>query len=395
MASTRVTKVGYGSKLGNSIKGIFGGFIAILIAIVLLWWNEGNSVREIKKVKEGKAALVEISSETVNPDNEGSLVHLSGFATTNDTLADPRFGIEVNAIKLERVVEMYQYKENKKTEEKDNMGGETTVTETFTYEEVWSSSLINSDNFEESWRKNPKSFDNKAENWSANNVTLEAFNLSDGIINSMSGYEALAVNSETTDTSQGNFKITQGIIYYGADAKFPEIGDERISYRVLYPQDVSIIAQQFGQTFKPYPTKVGKDIQLVMRGNLTADEMWAAEESKNTMIRWILRIVGFFLMFGGFAAILKPLAVAGSVIPLLGKIVGFGTSLIAGVLSFSISLIVIAIAWIFYRPLLGILLLVVAVGGFFVIKKYLFKSKDEVALEEENAPNPQDDSVKE
>lgn len=132
-----------------------------------------------------------------------------------------------------------------------------------------------------------------------------------------------------------------------------------------------------------------------MRGNLTADEMWAAEESKNTMIRWILRIVGFFLMFGGFAAILKPLAVAGSVIPLLGKIVGFGTSLIAGVLSFSISLIVIAIAWIFYRPLLGILLLVVAVGGFFVIKKYLFKSKDEVALEEENAPNPQDDSVKE
>lgn len=395
MASTRVTKVGYGSKLGNSIKGIFGGFIAILIAIVLLWWNEGNSVREIKKVKEGKAALVEISSETVNPDNEGSLVHLSGFATTNDTLADPRFGIEVNAIKLERVVEMYQYKENKKTEEKDNMGGETTVTETFTYEEVWSSSLINSDNFEESWRKNPKSFDNKAENWSANNVTLEAFNLSDGIINSISGYEALAVNSETTDTSQGNFKITQGIIYYGADAKFPEIGDERISYRVLYPQDVSIIAQQFGQTFKPYPTKVGKDIQLVMRGNLTADEMWAAEESKNTMIRWILRIVGFFLMFGGFAAILKPLAVAGSVIPLLGKIVGFGTSLIAGVLSFSISLIVIAIAWIFYRPLLGILLLVVAVGGFFVIKKYLFKSKDEVALEEENALNTQDDSVKE
>lgn len=118
MASTRVTKVGYGSKLGNSIKGIFGGFIAILIAIVLLWWNEGNSVKELKKVKEGKAALVEISSETVNAENEGNLVHLSGFATTNDTLADPRFGIEVNAIKLERVVEMYQYKENKKQKKK-------------------------------------------------------------------------------------------------------------------------------------------------------------------------------------------------------------------------------------------------------------------------------------
>jgi hypothetical protein len=393
MASTRVTKVGYGSKLGNSIKGIFGGFIAILIAIVLLWWNEGNSVREIKKVKEGKAALVEISSESVNPDNEGNLVHLFGFATTNDTLTDPRFGIEVNAIKLERVVEMYQYKENKKTEEKDNLGGSTTVTETFTYEEVWSSSLINSDNFYESWRKNPKAFENKAEKWNANNVTLDAFKLSEGIINSMSGFEALPVNPELADSNQ-NFQITQGLIYYGYDAKFPEIGDERISYRVLYPQDVSIIAQQFGQTFKPFKTKVGKDIQLVMRGNLTADEMWAAEESKNTMIRWILRLVGFLLMFGGFTAIFKPLAVAGSVIPFLGKIVGFGTSLIAGVLSFSISLIVIAIAWIFYRPLLGVLLLVVAIGGFVLAKKYLFKSKEEVAIEEGKTNETEDGELK-
>lgn len=396
MASTRVTKVGYGKKLGDSIKGIFGGFIAILIAIVLLWWNEGNSVKELKKVKEGKAALVEISSETVNPENEGSLVHLSGFATTNDTLADPRFGIEVNAIKLERVVEMYQYKENKKTEENDNLGGSTTKTETFTYEEVWSSSLINSDNFEESNRRlNPKVFSNKSQNWNANNVTLDAFKLSEGIINKMSGFEQLLIEGEIITTLPEEAKASQGMIYYSNEPSKPQIGDERISYRVLYPQDLSIIAQQFGQTFKSYPTKVGKSIELVMRGNLSADEMWAAEEAKNTMIRWILRIVGFFLMFGGFAAILKPLAVAGSVIPLLGKIVGFGTSLIAGVLSFSISLIVIAIAWIFYRPLLGILLLVVAVGGFFVIKKYLFKSKDEVALEEENAPNTQDDSVKE
>lgn len=394
MASTRVTKVGYGSKLGNSIKGIFGGFIAILIAIVLLWWNEGNSVREIKKVKEGKAALVEISSETVNPDNEGELVHLSGFAATEDVLTDPRFGIEVNAIKLERVVEMYQYKENKKTEEKDNLGGSTTVTETFTYEEVWSSSLINSDKFYESWRNNPKAFDNKPEKWSANNVTLDAFKLSDGIINSMSGFEALSVNEELVDASSGNFQITQGLIYYGTDAKFPEIGDERISYRVLYPQDVSIIAQQFGKSFKPFKTKVGKDIQLVMRGNLTADEMWAAEESKNTMIRWILRLVGFLLMFGGFTAIFKPLAVAGSVIPFLGKIVGFGTSLIAGVLSFSISLIVIAIAWIFYRPLLGILLLVVAIGGFVLAKKYLFKSKEVVAIEQGNTSETEDGGLK-
>jgi len=388
MATTRTTKVGYGSKLGDSIKGIFGGIIAIIIAVVLLWWNEGNSVRELKKVAEGRKNTVEIESNKVLSDYEGSLVHMSGFATTDETLTDPSFGIAENAIALVRDVEMFQYKENVKKEEKENLGGSTTVTETFTYEEVWSSSLISSDNFAESWRKNPKQFSHKEDAWYANNVTLGAFTLSDGIINSMGGYEELTVTTDKLADTTGTVKLDNGKIYFGADPKYPQIGDERITYKVLYPQDISVIAQQNGNSFKPYKTKVGKTIQLVAKGKLSADEMYVMEEQQNAMIRWLLRLLGFGLMFGGFSALFRPLAVAGSVVPFIGKIVGFGTGIIAFVLAFTISFIIIAIAWIVYRPLLGIALLAVGVGAFFLAKKYIFdKKQNEQALDEaDNKP---------
>lgn len=383
MATTRTTKVGYGSKLGDSIKGIFGGIIAIIISVVLLWWNEGNSVRELKKVAEGRKNTVEIESNRVLSDYEGSLVHLSGFATTDETLTDPSFGIAENAIALIREVELFQYKENVKKEEKENLGGSTTVTETFTYEEVWSSSLISSDNFAESWRKNPKQFSHKEDTWYAKNVTLGAFTLSDGILNSMRGYTELSVNSEKLADTTGTVKLDNGKIYFGADPKYPQIGDERITYKVLYPQDISLIAQQNGNSFKPYKTKVGKTIQLVAKGKLSADEMYVMEEQQNAMIRWLLRLLGFGLMFGGFSALFRPLAVAGSVVPFIGKIVGFGTGIIAFVLAFTISIIIIAIAWIVYRPLMGIALLAVGIGAFFLAKKYIFdKRKNEQALDE-------------
>jgi high-affinity Fe2+/Pb2+ permease len=82
-------------------------------------------------------------------------------------------------------------------------------------------------------------------------------------------------------------------------------------------------------------------------------------------------------MFIGFAAILKPISTLGSVIPFLGNVLGAGTSIIAFLLAFIISFVVIAIAWIFFRPILGISLLVIAGAAFYFGKKHF--SKEPVA----------------
>ena len=81
--------------------------------------------------------------------------------------------------------------------------------------------------------------------------------------------------------------------------------------------------------------------------------------------------MGFVLMFMGIALVLRPLSVLADVLPILGNIVGAGTSLIAGLVATVLTLLTISIAWLFYRPLLGIALLVVAVGLTYLIRTKL------------------------
>ena len=58
--------------------------------------------------------------------------------------------------------------------------------------------------------------------------------------------------------------------------------------------------------------------------------------------------------------VVRPLSVLGDVLPGLGTIIGWGTGLVAGVVALVCSLVTIAIAWIVYRPVLGVLLLIAA-----------------------------------
>jgi hypothetical protein len=305
---------------------------------------------------------------------------MSGTAETDDLLMDDEFRFELNAIKFEKVVEMYQYKENKKTETKDNVGGSTTTTETFTYEKVWSETLISSDGFDESWRSNPKDFDYKAASYQAKNVDLGVYKLSSGLIAQIGGAEDFNVTEEIYPTDDNYGLISGGKIYFGAGSKNPEIGDERISFQVIYPHEISIVSQQQGESFVPYVAKNGRTIELVYDGIKTSEEMFASEASKNSIMTWVLRLVGFLLMFAGFAAILKPISTVGSVIPLLGNVLQAGTGIIAGLIAFIISFVVIAVAWIVFRPILGICLLLIAGAAFYFGKKH-FGSDEEVKPE--------------
>ena len=110
-------------------------------------------------------------------------------------------------------------------------------------------------------------------------------------------------------------------------------------------------------------------------GKKDAAEIFESENEANKMWTWILRIAGIFLVvmslkmvFGFIETILK-------VVPFVSNIVGWGVGLVCTVVGVVWSLIVIAVAWIFYRPLLGIALLVIA--GL-LIWLFAFKGKDKI-----------------
>lgn len=87
------------------------------------------------------------------------------------------------------------------------------------------------------------------------------------------------------------------------------------------------------------------------------------------------------MMTVGFGLVLRPLAVLGDVVPFLGGLVGFGVGVIAFLAASGISLITISIAWLFYRPLFAILLMVIAAALFFVARSFLGSRGNETPVE--------------
>ena len=367
---------GWLSKLGGAIKGVLIGLVMVIAAFPLLFWNEGRAVKTAKSLDEGRGAVVTAPSDNLNPANEGKLVHMTGRAKTTDTVSDPVLGVSANALSLKRKVEMYQWRETAKSEKKDKVGGSTETVTTYTYAKEWSESPIESSKFkQQQGHRNPGSMPYKTEQWTAGKVTLGAYTLTPTQVGRISGDEPVtaAAPLSNSDTSRP-LREHAGGLYAGQNPEQPQVGDLRITFTKVGESDITIVAKQLGASFEPYRAKAGATVDLQRKGIASADDMFASAEQSNATMTWILRGAGFILMAMGIGMMLKPLSVLASVLPILGDIIGAGTGLIAFLLAGVMSFTTIAIAWIFYRPLLGAALLLVAGGAVYgvihLIKKF-------------------------
>ena len=165
------------------------------------------------------------------------------------------------------------------------------------------------------------------------------------------------------------------VLYLGRVPGSPEVGDVRVCFEKIVPAKVTVMAVVDGDSFKPFKAKNGKRFQTLVMGKKSGDEIIEAEKEANTMILWFLRIVGVLMVIGGLKGIFGFLSMILKVVPFVANIVGWGIGVVCTVIGIAWSLIVIAIAWLFYRPLLGISLLVLA--GF-LIWVFAFKGKDKL-----------------
>lgn len=381
---TVTSSTGWFGRIGASIKGVLFGLLLIVVSFPVLFLNEGRAVKTSKSLEEGEKSVVAVSAETVTAENDGKLVYLTGDTKVEGVLTDPDFPVSAAAVKLRRKVEMFQWKENQKTETKKKLGGgEETVT-TYSYEKVWSDKAIDSSRFhKKQGYENPKpALENKLA--LADPVTLGAFKLSPGLVRKIDNFTEVRDDAEVElpEMIAGkNAHRTGNGFYLGESPDSPAIGDLRVSHDAAMPGAVSVIAKQTGDTFEPFVAKAGGKIELLVTGTVSADAMFAAEHEANKIMTWILRLVGFVVMFAGFGLLFRPLSVLADVVPMIGSIVGVGTGFVAFLLSLPLTLLVISISWIFYRPLIGIPLVVLAVGGFvFLISKLIAQRKKQPAI---------------
>ena len=187
-----------------------------------------------------------------------------------------------------------------------------------------------------------------------------------------------AIAQDTTQAKKEYLHVSNNTVYFGANPASPAVGDLRATITYTPPNgDLSVIAQVQGNTFVKYTAKNGKEFTSVQNGIVSAEQMFEGEHKSNSMWTWILRIVGLFLVIGGLKSMFSILPSLFKVLPFLGNIVEAGVGLVCSILGFVWSLLIFAIAWLFYRPLIGILLLLVAGAGIWYLRKRTKEKKQE------------------
>jgi hypothetical protein len=353
---TTVTNTGCMSRIFGSIAGVFIGPILIIGAIWLLSWNEGRAVQAIVGTSQAAKAVVEVSGDAVNAANEGKLVHLVAPATAAGPIKDEDLNLSfADQVAVARTAEMYEWKEKKTETSHDKLGGGKETVTTYDYDRVWSSDAIDSKDF-----KHPEGHENpemkvKSQSYTASDAKVAGYVLDD---------KTTAMLTLTTplkpDAPEG--WTVDGDKFLNGDKAEPKIGDERVSYKGLASgTTISVMAQQSKDGFAPFTTANGYSIQMAAVGNQPASQMIADRKSAEATMTWLLRVGGFFLMFVGFALLLGPLSAMAAIIPFMGSLVRGAAALAAIVISIPLTLIVIALSWVAFRPVVGIGLIVLAV----------------------------------
>ncbi len=389
------------SQMGKSFKGVLVGLALIPIAVIVLFWNEGRAVKTAKTIDEGEKLCVAAKVEAVDPAHEGKLVHMTGTVHVDGTLTDPLLDITAKAVRLRRLVEMYQWEQKSSSRTQKKTGGSKTTEVTYTYEKKWADRLIPSADFKEAGHANPSILPCQSAEWMVAEVALGAFTLSDSLVKQIQNYQALPLGltpalvppaggalaveaapapaAPEAGTLRARMQMRDGKFYLPVDANAgaaaePKIGDVRVGMEIVPAGPVSIVSCQAGSTFKPFTASTGRSIDWLRTGTHSAAEMVAMERQDNATTTWLLRLGGFVAMLIGFSMLLRPLVVIADVVPFIGSLLGAGAFAISLAFSAMLSLVVIAIGWIAYRPMMGVALLAAGLAVL-VAAKVLIKGR--------------------
>ena len=432
----------YGSRVGNSLKSILWWFLLVILSIVLLVRNEKNFVEQKAALDEWASIVQEAIADQINSELEWSEIHVSWQTASDDeTLRDDVFWVVTDDLKLLRTVEMYQWYEDEDTECHDNYWGSEDCETTYTYDTKWSESAIDSNNFyQTSNHENPAAREYESNEWVKNPITLGAYTLTDTFIDKLVNYRTINLSEQevitpekyknstveqvtqtvettettvednnnsylygdseenntanTTESTNERFHINGDQIYIWLDPTKPAVWDLRITFSSVKPWTVSVVWKQVNSELTSYTASNWRPIALLEEGSVTAADMFLHAQQANKNLTWLLRILWIFLMYCGFAAMLKFIETIAKVLPFLANIIWVWTGLIAFLLALVVWLVTIWIAWIAVRPVIWISCLVAAAAWIFLLVKTKKNKKEKAEIKEDTSEKKEPDTIK-
>eukprot|EP00457_Paulinella_chromatophora_P006021 gb/GEZN01006039.1/.p1 GENE.gb/GEZN01006039.1/~~gb/GEZN01006039.1/.p1 ORF type:complete len:499 (-),score=54.53 gb/GEZN01006039.1/:223-1686(-) len=405
---TTTTHHSWWDRIQNSMAGFWVGLLLLVLAFPLLTYNEGTYVHRIgvldwvrNKLKQNRYKDMEAGMYAPSP---GSIVHIVGMLEPSETsLSIPGFNLVVDgALRLRVRVEMFQnYIETSTSTAKDWVGGGETETKTQTVKQKWSeveeelygayenSGLLNANN--PPW---PTSLGKSRV--VQENVFLRSYALSRSQIERLNNWrihEPPAPSQLPSLPGIGAPTVDGDCLYYageGGSSRAPRVGDMRVSFQKVLPEEYSVVAGVEGKTsdgkhhqlgifevnelghyempgcctcgiFGECFNAMGKtqnDVDYLSPGNKSSDAMVDLMHADNTFWLKMIRLVGFLMFFFGIYLMLDPVATLLDVVSFIGSIARVGIWLVAFVGALVLTMVTVALAWLYYRPLKAIAIFV-------------------------------------
>lgn len=463
-------------RMSDAITEFCVGIVLLMFSVPIMWFNERRQARMESLLSVGQSECVSVTA--AKDDHRGELVHVTGGEARGvAAVACNHFndvGFPSGCLRLRTVVEVYQWQETEKTENrKDNFGGGQTKVTTYSHAMKWTRQKVNSSEFKrEAGHVNvhpvdPGEFDVNCKKVlygedAALDESPEAFAVPPGLLNQLTSFESMhdklpdnvlpkGKTLERPFVKRGSyFMYEQGTITTPVEdasssttttpaedasstttTATTTIGDVRVVFEAIMDGEKTIMALQCEgdktadkDTFLPYrmiyrgfccwgpssqelkrrlkdealksPSELADQdkcscgplncccccclivcnlvncccsglftpqIYNIYDGKKTPGECMSHIANQSKTITWVIRFIGWLMMFIGTCALFAPLLLIPELIPFLGQYIAQFAGAVIAFLAFFVTLficmLIISLAYLVYRPCLGIFYILV------------------------------------
>ncbi|CAK94622.1 unnamed protein product (macronuclear) [Paramecium tetraurelia] len=359
---------------------IFAGVACIAISFILLQFNERKAAINSYRLQYARQNCISLTPfQESNPED---LIHITGQLITDELVTDKEFGVsQINCVKLYRNVEMYQWVVGEK--QKEQQWVDHYVENSFGY-----------NNDKSKWILNSETFLNIS-------VKLHQFELPEDMKTQLNTpLETVKLNQANVQIFQQRYKdkgyrrflLQDDYIYMHQVEDQIVNGDLRICFKQVICSDATIVARaiinsllvwQFEDTYNktvskqnqvqekelsdtqlPNEDKPIKQIYWIFQGLFTPEECLQKVVNENALLFWVFRSIGYILIAVGSIILLSPVSQLSQLIQ-SDQLSGFGFIIYGLIGAIPINIFSICFCWLYYRPMIGLLQLLISLilGG--------------------------------
>lgn len=272
---------------------VIGGTLAL--AMVGLWPLAEHDIAQAARAVDAAKHATEVGIESIDPAHDGKLVTFTGRLDLTGKAQDPQFGIVVDAPKLIRRVEMYQwvYRSNQKPR----------------WVKEWRLGSVESTGAK-GWKTHPNPTPRFEFRSFGASGSVGAWEIYAALLERLTGPTTdlridPALEAQLLRITGPNARIQNNRLEVGADPKQSAVGDLRISFHLVNAREVTALGLQLDNSLNWYQDD-GVRILEISEGSHSVQGLALGGTLANDYEdRWLLRIVfvaviglGFWGFFG-------------------------------------------------------------------------------------------------